>query len=237
MVETQWGPIPWTSARVAPRVYTLMHSDPVQVQELLEGMFTTSSSTSRGSWWNRTTETTQSVGPLFGQFSFEGPPRQRQADRHRQEQRQLRRDRRADGRDRPAAAGRAAGAHRAQARQRRGRAEQLNATFAEAGTLAQLPRTERGLTRALRTSTRTTQSDSGGQQQREQPQQQQPEQQQRERQQRPRSDPLLVEPEPAAGGRAADQQPDRQAPLRAGQPPQRDHGARPAGRTCSRCGT
>ncbi|BAM03562.1 secretin N-terminal domain-containing protein [Phycisphaera mikurensis] len=157
MIHEQWDR-PLDFGAVAPRVYTLKHSDPVQVQELLEGMFTTSSSTSRGSWWNRTTETTQAVGPLFGQFSFEalrGSDKlivtAKSADSY------VVIDELMAEIDQPQVAGlpvlielKHANAEDV--------AEQLNATFAEAGTLAQLPRTERGLTRSLRTSTRTTQS-------------------------------------------------------------------------------
>ena len=156
MIETQWDR-PLDFGAVAPRVYTLRHSDPVQVQELLEGMFTTSSSTSRGSWWNRTTETTQSVGPLFGQFSFEAL---RGSDKlivtAKSSDSYVVIDELLAEIDQPQVAGlpvlielKHANAEDV--------AQQLNATFAEAGTLASLPRTERGLTRSLRTSTRTTQ--------------------------------------------------------------------------------
>lgn len=156
MIATQWDR-PLDFGAVAPRVYTLEHSDPVQVQELLESMFTTSRTSTSGAWWNRSTETTQPVGPLFGQFSFEalrGSDKlivtAKSADSY------VVIDELMAEVDQPQAAGlpvlielKHANAEEV--------AEQLNATFAEAGTLAALPRTRRGLTRSLRASTRTTQ--------------------------------------------------------------------------------
>ncbi len=160
MINEQWDR-PLDFGAVAPRVYTLKHSDPVQVQELLESMFTTSSTSSSGSWWNRSTETTQPVGPLFGQFSFEAL---RGSDKlivtAKSVDSYVVIDELMAEIDQPQVAGlpvlielKHANAEDV--------AEQLNATFAEAGTLAQLPRTERGLTRALRSSTRTNDTSSG----------------------------------------------------------------------------
>ena len=161
MIQSQWDQ-PLDFGAVAPRVYTLEHSDPELVQELLESMFTTSRTSSSGSWWNRSTETTQPVGPLFGQFSFEalrGSDKlivtAKSADSY------VVIDELIAEIDQPQQAGlpvlielKHANAEDV--------ADQLNATFAEAGTLAQLRRSERGLTKSLRASTRTTQVDTVG---------------------------------------------------------------------------
>ena len=161
MIDEQWDR-PLDFGAVTPRVYTLKHSDPEQVQELLEAMFTTSSTSRSGSWWSSTTTVSQPVGPLFGQFSFEAL---RGSDKlivtAKSTDSYVVIDELMAEIDQPQVAGlpvlielKHANAEDV--------AEQLNATFAEAGTLAQLPRTQRGLTRSLRTSTRTTQTENTG---------------------------------------------------------------------------
>lgn len=71
IVAQQWD-LPLDLDEVKPKVYELQHTDPVQVQTLLEEMFTKSSSTSSFSWFSgrQTTESNTPVGRLFGEFSF-----------------------------------------------------------------------------------------------------------------------------------------------------------------------
>lgn len=162
MIYEQWDR-PLDFGAVSPRVYTLAHSDPVQVQELLESMFTTTRTSTSGAWWERSEETTQPVGPLFGQFSFEAL---RGSDKlivtAKSTDSYVVIDDLIKDIDQPQEAGlpvlielKHANAEDV--------SQQLNAMFAEAGTLAQLPRTERGLTRALRSSTRTNSGNGNNQ--------------------------------------------------------------------------
>jgi len=72
LIEDKWD-TPLDYGEVQPRVYTLKHTDPVQVQTLLEEMFSKSTSSSSFNWFSGSRETTTnaSVGRLFGQFSFQ----------------------------------------------------------------------------------------------------------------------------------------------------------------------
>ena len=59
---------PLTEEAVVPRIYDLVNSDPVKVRDLLEGLFGAPSNDSGG------TSTSSGVGRLAGQFSFQAIP-------------------------------------------------------------------------------------------------------------------------------------------------------------------
>lgn len=61
---------PLPDEAVVPRVYDLKNSDPIKVRDLLEGLFGKGTTTTQG---NNTT-TAQGVGRLAGQFSFQAIP-------------------------------------------------------------------------------------------------------------------------------------------------------------------
>lgn len=61
---------PLPDEAVVPRVYDLKNSDPIKVRDLLEGLFGKGTTTTQG---NNTT-TAQGVGRLAGQFSFQALP-------------------------------------------------------------------------------------------------------------------------------------------------------------------
>ncbi len=61
---------PLPDEAVVPRVYDLKNSDPIKVRDLLEGLFGKGTTTTQG---NNTT-TSQGVGRLAGQFSFQAIP-------------------------------------------------------------------------------------------------------------------------------------------------------------------
>ncbi|MBB6429902.1 secretin N-terminal domain-containing protein [Algisphaera agarilytica] len=163
IIKEQWD-LPVDLDDVKPKVYDLQYSDPVQVQELLEEMFTKSSSTSSFSWFSgtRTTETSNPVGRLFGEFSFnamqdsnklivstKNPANYVVIDELLKEI------------DQPQDAGvpiiielKHANAEDV--------AEQLNAMFSEPGTPAAITRTERGLSDSIRqTSTASDRGNNG----------------------------------------------------------------------------
>src|SRR5690606_5145629 len=67
LVTESWDrPIP--EEAVIPRVYDLANSDPIKVRDLLEELFGESSTAGGGQ------QTSQGVGRLAGQFSFEAIP-------------------------------------------------------------------------------------------------------------------------------------------------------------------
>ena len=68
LILTKWDQ-PLNIEDIQPKIYTLIYTDALQVQEILESMFTESTTSSRY-WWDPV-ETTTPVGPLFGQFSFQ----------------------------------------------------------------------------------------------------------------------------------------------------------------------
>ena len=164
VIEEQWDlPIDLDDAK--PKVYELQHTDPVQVQTLLEEMFTQSSSTSSFSWrsFSSTTTTSNPVGRLFGEFSFnamensnklivstKNPANYAVIDELLKEI------------DQPQDAGvpivielKHANAEDV--------AEQLNAMFSEPGTPASITRTERGLSDSIReTSSATDRGNEAG---------------------------------------------------------------------------
>ncbi len=160
IIEEQWD-VPLDLDAVKPKVYSLDYVDPVQVKTLLEDMFTKSSSTSSFSFrsFSSQTETSTPVGRLFGEFSFvamqdsnklivstKNPANYQVIDDLLEEI------------DVPQDAGvpvvielKHANAEEV--------AEQLNAMFSEPGTPANITRTERGLSDAIRDS--STSSDRG----------------------------------------------------------------------------
>jgi len=79
-IESQWDqPLP--DEAVIPKIYDLKHSDPVKVRDLLQGLFGSSSSTRTttgggggGGQTQTTSGTSQGVGRLAGQFSFQAIP-------------------------------------------------------------------------------------------------------------------------------------------------------------------
>lgn len=163
IIDEQWD-LPVDLDEVKPKVYELEHTDPVQVQTLLEEMFTKSSSTSSFSWFSgqRTTETNTPVGRLFGEFSFnamqdsnklivstKNPANYAVIDDLLEEI------------DQPQDAGvpviielKHANAEDV--------AEQLNAMFAEPGTPAAITRNERGLSDAIREISSASERSAGG---------------------------------------------------------------------------
>ncbi|MEM9418792.1 MAG: secretin N-terminal domain-containing protein [Planctomycetota bacterium] len=163
IVKEQWD-LPIDLDDVKPKVYDLKHSDPVQLQELLEEMFTKSSSSSSFSWFTgrSSTETNNPVGRLFGEFSFnamqdsnklivstKNPANYVVIDELLAEI------------DQPQDAGvpiiielKHANAEDV--------AEQLNAMFSEPGTPAAITRTQRGLSDAIRQVSTAGEGNNGG---------------------------------------------------------------------------
>lgn len=151
IIAEQWD-LPVDLDDVKPKVYELQHSDPVQVQELLEEMFTKSSSTSSFSWFSgrQTTETNTPVGRLFGEFSFNAMQDSNKlivSTKNSANYAVI--DELLKEIDQPQDAGvplvielKHANAEDV--------AEQLNAMFSEPGTPASITRTERGLSDAIR---------------------------------------------------------------------------------------
>lgn len=72
MIADEWD-TPFEMEDVQPRVYILKYADPLQVQDLLDEMFTVQRRSS-GPWWNPSTEESNPVGRLAGQFAFESMP-------------------------------------------------------------------------------------------------------------------------------------------------------------------
>ncbi|WP_432800069.1 secretin N-terminal domain-containing protein [Poriferisphaera sp. WC338] len=74
-IKEQWD-TPVEVEDVMPRIYVLKHADPEQVKDLLENMFSKKlKSSSFSSWWSDTPQTELvPVGKLFGQFSFQAMP-------------------------------------------------------------------------------------------------------------------------------------------------------------------
>ena len=157
IIDEQWD-VPLDLDAVKPKVYDLKYTDPVQVKTLLEDMFTKSSTTSSFSFrsFSRQTDTSTPVGRLFGEFSFvamqdsnklivstKNPANYQVIDELLEEI------------DTPQDAGvpivielKHANAEEV--------AEQLNAMFSEPGTPANITRTERGLSQAIRDNNTTS---------------------------------------------------------------------------------
>ena len=164
LIATQWD-TPLDYDEVKPRVYTLKHSDPIQVQTLLEDMFSRSSSSSSFNFFSgqRTTTNDTPVGPLFGQFSFEALAN---SDKLIVSTKNVGNyaviDALLEDLDQPQDAGtpiiielKHANAEDV--------AEQLNAMFSEAGTPAAITRAERGLSAGLRADTGVGERGGGNQ--------------------------------------------------------------------------
>ncbi|MCC6682026.1 MAG: hypothetical protein IT445_14085 [Phycisphaeraceae bacterium] len=161
VIAEQWDR-PLDLEEVQPKVYYLRYTDPVQVQTLLENMFSKSQSTSSGSWWNPTTTTTNAVGRLFGQFSFEalsGTNTLIVSSTSKANYKVI--DELLTRIDTPQEAGlpliielKHANAEEV--------AEQLNATFSEPGTTAQVTRAARGLSSSVTSATSNSDSTSSG---------------------------------------------------------------------------
>lgn len=151
VIAEQWD-LPIDLDEVKPKVYELQYTDPVQVQTLLEEMFTKSSSTSSFSFfsYSRTTETSNPVGRLFGEFSFNAmQDSNKLIVSTKNPANYVVIDELLEEIDQPQDAGvpviielKHANAEDV--------AEQLNAMFSEPGTPAAITRTERGLSDAIR---------------------------------------------------------------------------------------
>ncbi len=165
LIAEQWDK-PVDLGEVAPKVYTLKYTDPVQVKTLLENMFTKSSTRTSGSWWsgNVTTESLNPVGRLFGQFSFEalrGSDTLLVSTKSTANYEVI--DKLIAQIDQPQVAGlplvielKHANAEDV--------AEQLNAMFSEPGTSASIIRTARGLSDRFRTASSVASGNNSGNQ-------------------------------------------------------------------------
>lgn len=78
-IETQWD-LPLPDEAVVPKIYDLKHSDPVKVRDLLQGLFGSASTTrattggNNQNQQNQSSTSSQGVGRLAGQFSFQAIP-------------------------------------------------------------------------------------------------------------------------------------------------------------------
>jgi general secretion pathway protein D len=79
-IETQWD-LPLPDEAVIPKIYDLKHSDPVKVRDLLQGLFgsastarTTGGGNNNQNQQNQSSTSSQGVGRLAGQFSFQAIP-------------------------------------------------------------------------------------------------------------------------------------------------------------------
>lgn len=139
VVETVWDQ-PLAEEAVVPRIYDLLYSDPVKVKTLLEGLFGAPTA-GQGAG-----ASTQGVGRLAGQFSFQALP---EAGRlvviSKSPDNLFVIDEIIRGLDQPQTAGlpEIVELKHASAEEL---AEQLNALLAQEGTLAQIRRSESGLT-------------------------------------------------------------------------------------------
>lgn len=131
---------PLAQEAVVPRIYDLKNSDPVKVKALLEGLFGSPSADTGG------TSSTQGVGRLAGQFSFQAIP---EAGRlvvvSKSPDNLFVIDEIIKGVDQPQSAGLPEIVELKHASSEE-LAEQLNALLAQEGTLAQIVRSESGLT-------------------------------------------------------------------------------------------
>lgn len=163
IIEEQWD-LPVNLDDVKPKVYELKHTDPVQVQTLLEEMFTKSSSSSSFSFFSgrSTTETSTPVGRLFGEFSFNAMKDSNKlivSTKNAANYAVI--DELLEEIDQPLDAGvpvimelKHANAEDV--------AEQLNAMFAEPGTPAAITRNERGLSDKIREISSASDRDNSG---------------------------------------------------------------------------
>ena len=151
IISEQWD-LPIDLDEVKPKVYELKYTDPVQVQTLLEEMFTKSSTTSSFSWFSgrETTENNTPVGRLFGEFSFNAmQDSNKLIVSTKNAANYVVIDELLQEIDQPQDAGVPIVVELMHANAE-DVAEQLNAMFSEPGTPAAITRTERGLGDAIR---------------------------------------------------------------------------------------
>lgn len=167
LIENVWDQ-PLNEQAVVPRIYDLHHSDPVKVADLLEGLFGAPSATAGQG--NAAGQSTQGVGRLAGQFSFQPIP---EAGRlvvvAKSPDNLFVIDEIIKGVDQPQTAGLPVIIELKHANAEE-LAEQLNALLSTEGTLAQIPRQEEGLSETSTTaspfasqSSTTTASDTSNQ--------------------------------------------------------------------------
>jgi general secretion pathway protein D len=153
-IENDWD-LPLPDTAVVPRVYELKNSDPVKVRNLLESLFGRGSpgaSTTggggaggRGQQQQASSDTSQGVGRLAGQFSFEAiPESSRLVVVAKSPDNLAVIDEIIRNLDQPQTAGLPTIVELKHASAEE-LAEQLNALLAQEGTLAQIPRQETGL--------------------------------------------------------------------------------------------
>lgn len=148
---------PLPEEAVVPKIYDLQNTDPVKMRDLLEGLFGRPSTTAGttggggggqgqgGNQANRSSSTTQGVGRLAGQFSFQAVPESgRLVVVAKSPDNITVIDRIIEDLDRPQTVGLPVFVELKHA-QAEDLAEQLNTILAQDGTLAQIRRAEEGL--------------------------------------------------------------------------------------------
>ncbi|QQE11159.1 hypothetical protein JD969_16910 [Planctomycetota bacterium] len=143
-ITEQWD-VPVDAEDVMPRIYVLQYADPIQIKELLEDLFSKKLKQSR-SWWDESpAEEVTPVGRLFGQFSFQALTDSNQlivTTKHQENYEVI--DNIIKQLDQPQDIGLPIMIELKHANAEE-LAEQLNATLAERGTLAQIMRSSRTL--------------------------------------------------------------------------------------------
>jgi len=139
LINGMWDrPLP--DEAVLPKIYDLKNSDPIKVRDLLEGLFGSATTSSQGG-----TQSSQGVGRLAGQFSFEAIP---EAGRlvvvAKSPDNLFVIDQIIEGLDQPQTAGLPEVIELKHANSE-DLAEQINSLLALEGTLAQVTRSESGL--------------------------------------------------------------------------------------------
>ena len=160
-IQGEWD-LPLPDEAVIPKIYELRHTDPVKVRDLLEGLFgrgTSTAARTQGGGGQQgqaqggtTTGSSQGVGRLAGQFSFQAIP---EAGRlvvvAKSPDNIAVIDKIVEGLDQPQTVGLPAIIELKHA-SADDLAEQLNALLAQDGTLAQVRRAETGLSESSATS-------------------------------------------------------------------------------------
>lgn len=165
-IEKFWD-LPLPDEAVIPKIYDLVNSDPVKVRDLLEGLFGRATTGTGGGQNQQRTGSSQGVGRLAGQFSFEAIP---EAGRlvvvAKSPDNLAVIDKIIEDLDRPQTSGLPAIVELKHASAEE-LAEQLNTLLSQDGTLAQIRRAESGLSDSSSTASpfaTTTQTDNGQQQ-------------------------------------------------------------------------
>lgn len=150
-IEQYWD-LPLPDEAVVPRIYDLKNSDPVKVRALLEGLFgrgtatTAAAGAQPGQTGQATTSASQGVGRLAGQFSFQAIPESgRLVVVAKSPDNLAVIDKIIEGLDQPQTVGLPTIIELKHANAE-DLAEQLNTLLAQDGTLAQIRRSESGLT-------------------------------------------------------------------------------------------